>query len=133
MLCFSKKTSRRTGTLKGFWGLDFGNFDLDLAAQLSGLADAVDDGLIVQDLAGGHGSAAVAVDGIQEGADLLVKQLAIRGNDRDLGHGLRASHVGVQLHGAAHGAVPALGGGDTQGSLLAEDDGVTGSVQMHGL
>ena len=37
--------------------LDLGDLDLDLVAQSVGLDDTVNDGLVVQDLAGGNGSA----------------------------------------------------------------------------
>ncbi len=71
---------------------------------------------------------------VQEGADLLVEQAALAGvlEDRDHGVDMRAGHVVVQGHGAAHGAVPAVGGGNAESAFGTEDDGVAGGVDVHG-
>ena len=58
--------------------LDLGNLDLDLVAQGVGLDDAVNDSLVVQDLAGGNGSGAAVLHSVHEGAQLLVEQVAGR-------------------------------------------------------
>lgn len=51
---------------------DFGDLHADLVSQLGGLGNAVDDGLVDEDLRGGNGSGAAREDGIQEGADLAL-------------------------------------------------------------
>lgn len=46
-------------------------------------------------------------------------------------HG-QACHILVHFHGAADGAVPAFCGGDAQGCFCSHDDGISGSIQVHG-
>ena len=48
--------------------------DFHFTAAGSRLVDTVDDGLVVQDLGGRNRCGTVCLDGIQEGADLLVEQ-----------------------------------------------------------
>ena len=57
---------------------DLGDLDLNLVAQGIGLDDAVNDGLVVQDLAGGHSCSAAVLHSIHEGTQLLVEQVAGR-------------------------------------------------------
>ena len=101
-------------------------------ACLGRLGDTVDDSLIVEDLAGGNGSGAAVLYSVAEGADLLVEEAALGLDDRDHGLGLLAANLVIELHCAANGAVPALGGGDAQTALGTQNDGVTGGVHIHG-
>ena len=53
--------------------VDFGNLNGNLPPLLSGFDDAVDDSLIVQDLAGGNRRLGAILDGIQEGTNLFIE------------------------------------------------------------
>ena len=96
-----------------------------------GLDDAVDDGLVVDNLAGGYGGCAAGLHRCHEGAELLVEQVAagIQGN---LCAGGLACDGLVDLQGLVEVPVPALGGRNLQAALCAQDDGVAHGVHVHG-
>ena len=75
---------------------DLGDLHFDLVAQGIGLDDTVNDGLVVQDLAGGNSSGAAVLNSIDEGAQLLVEQVA-GGLQRNLGAGVGAGNGLVDL------------------------------------
>ena len=100
-------------------------------ADLVGLEDAVDDSLIVENLAGGHGSLAAGDDGVQEGTDLLVPQVALVLDQRNGGLHGRTGHVTIKGHGLVETTVPAFGGRNAQAALGAQNQGVASGVHMH--
>ena len=56
--------------------LNLRNLHRNLMPDSIGLDDAVDDGLVVDDLAGGYGGCAAGLHSCHEGAELLVEQVA---------------------------------------------------------
>ena len=55
--------------------LNLRNLHRNLMPDSIGLDDAVDDGLVVDDLAGGYGGCAAGLHSCHEGAELLVEQI----------------------------------------------------------
>ena len=113
---------------------DLGKLYDELVTDRIGLCNVVEDRLVVKDLARGNGSRGTVLDGVKEGTDLLieVRGRTCCGNDlRNLGLHLLACHLVIQNEIAADGTVPALGRGDTETALSAENDGITGSVDIH--
>ena len=99
--------------------------------QLSRSGDAGQDGLVVQDLADRHGGGSAVLVGIQERADLQIENIGSGFDDGNAGFGLQTANLMIQGHRTANGAVPALGGGDTQTAFSTHDDGITGGIQVH--
>lgn len=124
----------RTATAVRIYAIlsDLRQLDLDFVAQFGGGGDTGQDGLVVQDLADRHGSGSAVLVGIQEGADLQVEDVGVGLDDGNGSLRLQAANLVIQGHGAAHGAVPALGGGDPQTGFGAQNDGVTGGIHVHG-
>lgn len=56
--------------------LNLRNLHRNLMPDSIGLDDAIDDGLVVDDLAGGYGGCAAGLHSCHEGAELLVEQVA---------------------------------------------------------
>jgi hypothetical protein len=70
IICFYTKTERN---LCGI--LDFGDFNLNLVAELGRTVDTVQNSLIVDDLAGGNGSLFSVDASIKEGTNLSVPKV----------------------------------------------------------
>ena len=86
-----------------------------------------------KELAGRNGGGAAGLASVEERADLSVEEshLARVLEYRNNGFYLGSRDVVINLHRAADGAVPAVGGRNTETALLAEDDGVAGGVKVH--
>ena len=88
-----------------------------------GLDDTVDDGLVVNDLAGRDGGGAAFLHCGHEGAELLEEQIAAV-IQRDLRAGRLAGDGLVDLQGLVKVSVPAFGGRNLQPALGAQDNGI---------
>ena len=119
--------------LSGHLDLDFGELDFYFVTTFCGLVDTVDDCLVVENLGSGDGCGTAGLDSVEEGTDLSLEEtaLAVILKDRNNGFGLSTAYIVVKNHGTANGAVPAVSGRNAESTFGTEDDGVTGSVNVH--
>ena len=102
---------------------DLGDNDLDLLACLGGFCDTVDDSLVVEDLGGRNRSGSAVLASVDECTDLEIEERILGLDDRDLGANLCAANILVYLHRSANRAVPALGGGNAETTLIVQPRG----------
>ena len=121
-------------TFSGIFSLALRKFYFDFVTGAVRLHNAVDNGLIVEDLARRNGRFAAVLNGFDERADFFIENVVavMCFDDRDLGFDLFAGNRMINGHRAADRAVPAVGRRNAKTALCTEHNGITGSVDIHG-